>query len=370
MSKSVLDEHSRFTHSTVNLAYKVQSLSQYQSAEQALTEKLKGTGWEILFKSPDDPATNQYSYKSVAFINKITKEIHISTAGTKPAEVYDLYDDALITFGYAPNKLSPMQKFVDKIVAEVARTGENAQDYHFGTSGHSLGAIVSDLTFVELHSRGLKFDQSITFDNPGSKHVVQNAISKGLFTGKVIETVEELGKNCIEYNAKPNFINTVNEHMSCNTKVLIPHNKPSEVTESEASGIWGFGQYLYNKIGSAVGKCAETLGIKSVIDQLESHKMTNLDLDAGVIFDTDSPHPEKGQLIMKQHELSRLEKVTSTGKDVAIIISESIEEFEAEAVDLHEFSYRDLARSPFSCAQEELALSGDSVEDYEFITLY
>ena len=69
MSKSVLDEHSRFTHSTVNLAYKVQSLSQYQSAEQALTEKLKGTGWEILFKSPDDPATNQYSYKSVAFIN-------------------------------------------------------------------------------------------------------------------------------------------------------------------------------------------------------------------------------------------------------------------------------------------------------------
>lgn len=158
--------------------------------------------------------------------------------------------------------------------------------------------------------------------------------------------------------------------MSYNTKVLIPHNKPSEVTESEASGIWGFGQYLYNKIGSAVGKCAETLGIKSVIDQLESHKMTNLDLDAGVIFDTDSPHPEKGQLILKQHELSRLEKVTSTGKDVAIITSESIEEFEAEAVDLHEFSYRDLARSPFSCAQEELALSGDSVEDYEFITLY
>mgnify|MGYP000272914726 FL=1 len=96
-------------------------------------------------------------------------------------------------------------------------------------------------------------------------------------------------------------------------------------------------------------------------------RSANLDLDGGVIFDTESPHPEKGQLILKQHELSRLDKITSTGKDIAIFTSEFIEEEEFETVNVHEFSYQDLARSSFSCAQEELALAGDSAEDYELI---
>ncbi|HJD61633.1 MAG TPA: hypothetical protein LFV90_05775 [Rickettsia endosymbiont of Columbicola hoogstraali] len=124
--------------------------------------------WEILVTSVDDKNTNQYGYKAVAFINRNTKEIHISSSGTIITEKYDLIDDARITFDRLPNKMLPVKAFVTKIL-EQAGGQENVIDYKFSTSGHSLGAIVSDLTGIEIHSRGLKFEKSVTFDNPGSK---------------------------------------------------------------------------------------------------------------------------------------------------------------------------------------------------------
>ncbi|XVN42954.1 MAG: hypothetical protein RCG15_01215 [Candidatus Rickettsia vulgarisii] len=69
---------------------------------------------------------------------------------------------------------------------------------------------MSDLTGVEIIPRGLTFDKSTTFDNPGIKPIVEKPIQNNLFTNKVEIATEDLIKHCEVYNAKPNFINNIN----------------------------------------------------------------------------------------------------------------------------------------------------------------
>ncbi|ARD86646.1 hypothetical protein A3306_05735 [Rickettsia bellii] len=178
-----------------DLAHKGVSLARTLGTEEYKdTEKnLANSGWEVLATSVDDKNTNQYGYKAVAFINRNTKEIHISSSGTIITEKYDLIDDARITFGRLPNKMLPVKAFVTKILEQVGGQ-ENVIDYKFSTSGHSLGAIVSDLTGIEIHSRGLKFEKSVTFDNPGSKKVVENAIKNIVAPPKLDTTIDQSAK--------------------------------------------------------------------------------------------------------------------------------------------------------------------------------
>ncbi|MCC8419275.1 MAG: hypothetical protein LN590_07170 [Rickettsia endosymbiont of Glossina mortisans submortisans] len=223
-------------HKGVDLAYKI-GTQKYQGVEANLYNKhLGNSGWDVLATTADDENTNQYGYKAVAFINRTTKEIHISTAGTIPKEKYDLIDDGLITFGYTPNK--PVKEFVTKVLEQAGGKAE-VIDYTFSTSGHSLGAILSDLTAVEIHSRGLKFEKSVTFDNPGSKKVVENAITNKFFTGEVTTPIQELAKHCEIYNVKHNFINTTNPHLATDIKLVVPtsSNNTTIKQPAKSSGV-------------------------------------------------------------------------------------------------------------------------------------
>jgi hypothetical protein len=183
-----------FAHLGVNLAYKTDDTNRYL-AEALMTDgrHLVGSGFEILAASCENASTAQYGYKAVAFINKDTKEIHIASAGTK-ADINDILDDIRITFHYAPSKLIPVKEFINEIIQKIGGN-EKAAEYIFNTSGHSLGAIVADLTGVELHSRNLNFNKSTTFDSPGSAEVIKYAIEQDLFTGKVTTSIEELANH-------------------------------------------------------------------------------------------------------------------------------------------------------------------------------
>ncbi|MFU7502870.1 MAG: hypothetical protein ACE1S7_05575 [Candidatus Tisiphia sp.] len=102
MPKSKLN----FDQITTNLAYKVSnSKESYESHELEVIEGLKETSWQVLCNSSQNEKTNQYDYKAVVFVNHITKEVHISSAGTKPTEKYDLIDDGFVAFGRVPYKI-------------------------------------------------------------------------------------------------------------------------------------------------------------------------------------------------------------------------------------------------------------------------
>ena len=174
---------------------------EFEKYQDILVKSAKSK-WEILLDSSISTTTNNHAYKAVAFANRETKEVHICTAGTNPAHFNDLKDDVKIIFGYAPSKIDPMKHFVSNVLKLVN------EDYTFSTSGHSLGAIVSDLTAAEIISRGLKFNKSTTFDSPGSKTAMEYAIKNEMFSGNNNpDIVEKVAEKAITYNARPNIIN-------------------------------------------------------------------------------------------------------------------------------------------------------------------
>jgi len=333
-------DHKEFAHLGVNLAYKTSDMNLY-AAEALMTDKkqLAGSGWEILAASCDKLSTAEYGYKAVAFINKANKVIHIASAGTK-ADINDIWDDALITFKYTPNKLVTLKKFVDEIIEKTGGS-EKAAEYTFNTSGHSLGAIVADLTGVELHSRNLNFNKSVTFDSPGSEEVIKYAIGQNLFTGKVATPMEKLAEYSEVYNAKPNIINTTNNHAG-EINLVLP--KVAIVKESELPETEGWGTYLYNMVGSVAQKAAEYLGINKVIEGIDNHKLKNFaDLEDAVVLPIDD---WKQQILKNNEATQKLKAISSSGSDVFLF--DTTEHASLVEIDMYQWGYFDLQ----NCAKE------------------
>jgi hypothetical protein len=299
----------------------------------------KNTSWEILL----DSENNSKGYKAVAFLNNETKEVHIATAGTIITDINDLWDDALITFGFVPRKITPMKIFVEDVIKKL---GNDSSSYKFSTSGHSLGAVMSDLTAAEIISRGLEFDKSITFENPGSKKVIETAISNKVFSGTKDVVIKEISKQCVEYNAKPNFINTMGNHLSKNINLVLQDNQETETSNPEpinssSSGLFGFGKYIYNKVGSVVNKCSEKLGITSVINQIEEHSLKNFkDIDLSLTYKVSDYGNGKPKL--DKSEIDRLKNTPSTGNDIQYHYEVKLPN-DFTGLFLKEYSYKDLA---------------------------
>lgn len=354
--------YSELAHLGVNLAYKTDNINRY--AGEALKidgTKLIGSSWHILASSCDKPTTSAYGYKAVAFINEDTKRIHIASAGTK-ADINDIWDDALITFNYTPNKLPVAQEFITEIINKIGGI-EEAKNYTFGTSGHSLGAIIADLTAVELHSRNLNFDKSITFDSPGSREIIKYAIDQKLFTGEVTTPIEKLAECAEIYNATPNIINTTNYHLGAIKEVLPQIKADIEQESLQTSGLWGWGQYLYDTLGLVAQKSAEYLGITKLAEQINNHKLHNFaDLETAAIL----PIADwREQILENNNDISRFKDIKSTGDDVFLLEeSRIIEDYGSLVyIDKSAWSYSDLQQS---CAMEVDKI-GDINHNYTLI---
>jgi len=232
----------------VHIAYSVKS-------ESKLAKKMLHhlpDGWALLDTSKAN--SGKYAYKAAAFINEKTKEIVIANAGTKPHDAYDLIDDAFIATGRTPYKISSIKSFITEIQEQVT----DIENYDFSTSGHSLGAIASDLCALELQSRGLKVTSSTTFENPGSAPVIDYAIENNLFSGKEVSITD------IEFdvfNVRPNFINTANSQLG-KTHLVVPKNNVEISTEEVGQA--GFFSFLTSKVGNVAKASADLLGITAV----------------------------------------------------------------------------------------------------------
>jgi hypothetical protein len=331
-----------FSRVCVDIAYNVDKTAEYGVKVLNAKDKLSGSGWEVLMNSKEQSNTAEYGYKAVAFINKETKAIEIASAGTK-LDRHDLLDDLLIALHKAPNKCLPVQNFLDAIITKIGGV-EQAQEYTFGTSGHSLGAIVADFTAGEICSRGLKLSKSVTMDSPGSAEVMKYAIDNKLFNGPYEVTVEELAKHSEIYNAKPNIINTTNNHLGKLNLVVWPSAKEQDTSvTSEFSGWWA---YLYNKVGSAIKGAVEYLGISSVLEGLSNHKLHNFSDADDVVAVSIADWTE--QILGSGNYTQQLKNTKSTGNDVVLLedscsVSSTDEDYASLVyVEQLEYSYWDL----------------------------
>lgn len=319
----------KFIHKAIRLAYKV-GYSTYGERLKETEKAIEGTGWKILCNSADYKDTNKYGYKAVAFINKKTKEIHVATAGTDPKNVNDLRDDIQGVYRHGDiSKIKPMKAFIDKVVNNL-----DAKDYKYTTSGHSLGAVVSDLTAAEIASRNLNLVESTTFDNPGSHPALDYATKNKFFSNAAREKIYSLSKYCKVINAVPNLINETNDQFAAiQPKLALPKNdfgngyiswmaenfrklcKPLSATENMLNSYFGF-----NKVSGVLHKISETVNstsnlLKKVSVTAHSHGLSNFE-NCKIL---DVKNRGNNVLELDSTEGDKLQNVCSTGNDGILV---------------------------------------------------
>lgn len=259
-----------------------------------------GERWEVLCRSSDNDDTRQYGYKAVAFINRATKQIQIATAGTKPTEKHDLWDNCKLLFGSSPmfkpfvncvpNKLRSSQKFVDAVIA-TAGGDQGVAGYTFSTCGHSLGAVMADINAAEILSRGLTFSSSTTFENPGSRTVVERFLAdKGLKKEESAAAIKQLSDHCTEYNTWRGHINSFGRRLAGDVKLVVP----SPAVERAMS--WPTGA-KFSYIGKQIDRVANFCGVFDILSQLKEHRLGNFSkLDYGNCYSVKNWDDKKSSL--------------------------------------------------------------------------
>ncbi|WP_064644159.1 hypothetical protein [Orientia tsutsugamushi] len=335
--KSTICNH-KFINSAIRLAYKV-GYSTYGERVKETEAAIKGTGWKILCNSADYKDTNMYGYKAVAFLNEETNEIHVATAGTDVKDVNDLRDDLKGVYMHGDiSKIKPMKAFIDKIVAKIGVEG-----YKYSTSGHSLGAVVSDLTAAEIVSRNLEFIESRTFDNPGSNPVVEYAVKNKYFSTADREKIYSLAKHCKVFNAVPNLVNSANDQFAAEPpKLVIPKKKvfnndgyiswaadnlkklckPFDAAGNMLASSFGFNKisYAFHKVSNTINKASNLLQKVSIT--AHSHGLSNFE-ECEVV---DVKHWGDDIVELDASEEEKLQNVSSTGNDGIIIEHKNAEE--------------------------------------------
>ncbi|KJV56020.1 lipase family protein [Orientia chuto str. Dubai] len=314
-----------FAQQAVDLAYKI-GRSNYAEKCKKLEQQIGNDGWKVLCTSADYADTNQCGYKAVALINEKTKQVHIATAGTNPTNMHDLRDDlcGVYNHGYI-SKTKPMQAFLDKITSSVSSHGP-ISSWDFSTSGHSLGAVVADLTAAEIRCRNLKLSKAITFENPGSKPIVENQY----FSNEDRKSILSFAKHCVVVNAQPNFINATNDQLAGEKKLVLWNKKLSNNPDSSASSS-NLVKLMHTAarmlgIAQAAEKVASYLGINNLLNDISNHKLANFeDLDESKkensivkkIFAVKEWGGKKC-ILLSDSEAQKLKNVVPTGNDVLV----------------------------------------------------
>ena len=155
---------------------------------------LNSNNWEIFAKSKSNGGNDLFGYFGVAFINHNTQQVVIANRGTDLGKkgwlgsnlIGDLINDMSILLQ------SPLYQELGGISfykTVFNKLKANGLTYDISFTGHSLGAVVSDILGIKTNNR------SITFDNPGSAYVAKDGF------------VPKAGQ-FISYQGPPNFINT------------------------------------------------------------------------------------------------------------------------------------------------------------------
>ena len=133
---------------------------------------------------------------------------------------------------------------------------------------------MSDLCAVELKSKKLEVTKSTTFENPGSKKVIEKAIEKDIFSNQIsFDQVKEIGFDI--KNMKPNPINSLNPQLGTVSLVVTEENLKSVIQDQNELGQYNYFSYLTNKVGNVAKSAANFLGISKRVQFISDHKLDN-----------------------------------------------------------------------------------------------
>jgi hypothetical protein len=240
-------------------------------------------GWGVIARSSDFKIENDHLLKSAAYINHNSKTIVIATVGTNftinKQGFCDIIDDIHIVSGKIVPKFADVKNFVDQLIKVVGK--EKLNEYKIITTGHSLGAVLSDMTAVYAKSKGLNVAESITFDNPGSKPIIENLLKQTPFSNLTTNGLKN-EINFETYTSTPNIVNTCNEQIG--THYFAAQKKTIKKAKFDAgisfvSMFYNTGKFLVKTLKNFTNNNIEHR-LDKVIFRLENssiHKVSNKD---------------------------------------------------------------------------------------------
>ncbi|NRB10538.1 MAG: hypothetical protein HRU35_02840 [Rickettsiaceae bacterium] len=220
------------------------------TAMQDIADNLPNNNYQLLLMTDHLFDTKKYSYRCAVFIDYENKKIVFANAGTRPKfderGFHDLIDDGMLILRKQPFKVTQAAALNEMILDSL---GDQAGEFEFHYTGHSLGAAVAEIAAVDMDiklterskKQGKQFNKNqvsaVTFENPGTKPIVEKMYKKA----GLKNNTENLKFTTI--NNRNNIINTLNNQVV----------KPCEIVPS-SQGARGtnplqlFAAYLSKKI--------------------------------------------------------------------------------------------------------------------------
>ncbi|KAF8818861.1 lipase family protein [Rickettsia endosymbiont of Cardiosporidium cionae] len=189
-----------------------------RESKQMLSEQwMKKLGYKHVFSTEffDDTSSEYQGYQADIFINHEKKNAIIANPGSVIYDkngsfsikhiINDLFNDIQLFFNFIPIKFYLAQKLNREILMPIV---EKYPDYNFIFTGHSLGAVISDLQAADINRKINNLSiYSITFENPGSKKILQKLCHN---TEEYNDIIQSIKYHAIQQQNK-NFINCLHE---------------------------------------------------------------------------------------------------------------------------------------------------------------
>jgi hypothetical protein len=180
------------------------TLAKFIAASYTHGAKKLPQGWSVVTDS-NQLKLSKDGFYGITLKNDTTKEVVVAFSGTsfdKPWEgglLGDMKSNYQILIKHeVPTQYESAKQFAlesMKMIPDI-----EAQDITL--TGHSLGAVLSDLTTYELKLAGFDNVHAVNFDNPGSKPIIEQMLRTHDTSINDVEVRIE------QYESKPTIINT------------------------------------------------------------------------------------------------------------------------------------------------------------------
>lgn len=173
-------------------------------------------GWTILTTSDDEGFSND-DYFGVAYVNLSTQQMIIAHRGTNATlfRLGDIRSDLVLALDFIPSQFNDGAEPFMTAARNRYREFFNGQDIAESAvmhTGHSLGAVLAEMSAYKLHG------SAVTFDSPGSLPIIQDRFNASITPADV---------SVISFQTAPHVINRINEHVGHIYRIYPPHEAKS-----------------------------------------------------------------------------------------------------------------------------------------------
>ena len=154
--------------------------------------------WEVI-----DTRNGKNNYFGAIYKNNKRRQLVLAHIGTQ--SLGNILEDFQVM---VLKLISPQQEEANKYTKEAIELAKN-EGFRLSFTGHSLGALLAELSVYWCHNQYWSFDvNAVTFESPGSKDIIDKRLLPNLNNN-----IDQEMLDIVEYLSYPNLINTWGYHI-------------------------------------------------------------------------------------------------------------------------------------------------------------